>query len=433
MKNAHWFAVGATAVGVSFIAQSPYMAFAVYAFLFLVALAHVSSLAWLAGLDCERTVSVNTMQQGEETDIEVKITNNRGWPIPWIFFEDLYPKDFPKSGDNMRLAVLMPGRSVTMNYKLQCPRRGYHRIGPLMMESGDLFGLQRRFRTGKQQDYVTVLPTIAYISTFSIGARRPQGAVRVTNRIYQDPTRIAGVRAYMPGDPLSLIHWKASARTGDLFTKMHEPSQVLGGTLVLNMFGQDYAPRPDEQTDRSEARIELAVTVTASIAYLLQMSGEQVGMLTNGADAAETAMYDVDSHVALSRQESAEAAGDEADSDRVSPLQVPTVRSTIQAQKIAENLARVLPGNALTIERLLLSQCEGLPRDATLLPVVPRVTESVAMTLASMKMSGFSVTVFLIDNAAEHPQADALLAVHNIHCFHIESIQDLYEIKPEKI
>ena len=183
-KNVFWLIVPAAALGIAFLVKSPYAGFAIYAFLLLVVLAHLSSVAWLAGLDCERTISETTLQQGEETAVEVKVTNHRGWPIPWIFFQDLYPEDFPRTGDNTRLAVLMPGRSITMKYRLRCPRRGYHRIGPLMMESGDLFGLQKRFRTGKRQDYISVLPTVAYLETFTISARRPQGPVRITNRIY---------------------------------------------------------------------------------------------------------------------------------------------------------------------------------------------------------------------------------------------------------
>jgi uncharacterized protein (DUF58 family) len=427
MRNAIWFILAGTALAIAFMAQSPYMAFAIYAFLLLAFLAHFSSVAWLTGLDCRRVVSNTTLHQGEETDIEVKITNDRGWPIPWIFIEDKYPADFPRIGDNSRLAILMPGRSITLKYKLTCPRRGYHRIGPLMMESGDLFGLQKRFRTGKQQDYVSVLPTVAYIETFNVAARRPQGPIRISNRIYQDPTRIMGAREYIPGDPLNRIHWKASARTGQLFSKINEPSSVLGGTLILDLNEGSYPP------EKREDRMELAITTTASIAYLLQMSGEQLGMLTNGQDAAEIARYEVESRQALSRTDADGSIVGESTSSRLSPLQVPTARSPVQAQKVIENLARVLPGRGLTIEQLILSEFYHLPRDAALLPVVPRVTEDLALALASMKISGFNVSVFLIDNNAEYMRAASLLAQHDIYVFHIEHERNLHELSPAKI
>lgn len=427
MRNAYWFLAAAAALGLAYLVNSPYMAFALYAFLFLAALAHVSSRVWLTGLDCERSVSRTTIQQGEDVDVEVKVTNRRGFPIPWIFFEDYHPLDFVRDGDNARLAVLMPGRSVTLRYRLTCPRRGYHRVGPLLMESGDLFGLQKRFRTGDRQDYVSVLPTIAYIETFNISAKRPQGPVRISNRIYQDPTRIRGIREYVRGDAMNSIHWKATARTGKLQVKTFEPTSVLGGTLILDLHEDNYKPQ------RKEERMELAITTAASIAYLLQMSGEQVGLITNARDAAEVARYEVESQGALSRVEADASVPGEEISTRISPLTVPTMRTTVQALKIAENLARVLPGRGLDANQLILNEFRRLPRDAALLPVVPVVTAELALTLATMKDAGFNVSVFFISDQNDFREAAALLAAYNIYTFHIENEWSLHELSPARI
>lgn len=427
MKNLIWFLAAAGALALAFMLQSPYMVFAVYAFLLLVALAHVSSLAWLSGLDCTRVLSRDTVMQGEEVSVRVHVENRRGWPIPWIFLEDYHPLDFPRTGQNKRLAFLMPGRSVTLEYRLRCPRRGYHRIGPLLMESGDLFGLQRRFRTGVRQDYVSVLPTVAYIETFNIATRRPQGPVRLSNRIYVDPTRISNIREYQPGDPLNTIHWKATARTGTLHVKTHEPSSVIGGTLVLDLHGDSYKP------DRKEERMELAITTAASIAYLLQLSGEQVGMITNARDAAEAAEYDVAERETLSRQEvDAEVAG-EREGTRISPLCVETARSPFQAQQIIENLARVLPTDGLDGMGLVMSQYHRLPRDATLMVVAPIITDRMALALGAIRLAGFQITVFLIMDQPAYLEAAAFLAPHNIPVFHIEHERSLHEISPAKI
>lgn len=426
-KNALWFVVALVALGVAFLVQAPYMAFAVYAFLLLVFLAHFSSVAWLSGLDCTRTISQTTLRQGEDAEVVVTLTNRRGWPIPWIFIEDLAPGDFPRMGDTTRLAVLMPGRSITLRYTLTCPRRGYHRIGPLLMESGDLFGLQKRFRTGQQQDYISVLPTVAYIDTFNIGARRPQGPVRISNRVYEDPTRISGLREYVRGDPLNRIHWKASARTGELFVKQSEPSNVLGATIILDLFGAWY------QGEDGPERMELAITAAASFAYLLQSSGEQVGLLTNARDAAEVARYDVEARESLSRNEAEGNIVGEGISDRLNPLTVPTRRSPVQAMLIVENLARVLPTDGLDVGQLILSEFRRLPHDAALLPIVPQVTEDLALLLGQMKLSGFAVTAFLIKNPASYQKAASLLMTHEINLIHIEHERQLHEISPARI
>jgi len=420
-------AIALLALGAAFLFQSPYMAFAVYAFLLLAGIAAFSSMAWLSGIECTRTINTTQISQGEDVRVKVSITNKRGWPIPWLFIEDYFPPDFPCVGFSKRLVMLMPRRSVELEYKLTCPRRGYHRIGPVMYESGDLFGLHKRFRSGETRNYVSVLPTIAYIETFNVAARRPQGPVRITNRIFNDPTRINNIREYVPGDPLNTIHWKATARTGELHVKTFEPTTVTGGTLILDMHDDSYMP------EGKERRMELAVTTTASIAYLLQMSGEQVGLLTNGRDAAEVARFETASISTKNRFEMDEMLEGEEESTRISPLTVSTVRSPGQAQKIIENLARILPGHSLDLSALIMNQFRMLPRDATLLPVTGQVTERLALTLGSMKISGFNVTVFLIDAVQHYPEAAALLAQHNIHCFHIETERHLHEISPTKI
>jgi len=272
-----------------------------------------------------------------------------------------------------------------------------------------------------------VLPTIAYIETFTVAARRPQGPVRLTNRIYADPTRINNIREYVPGDPLNTIHWKATARTGELHVKTFEPTSITGGTLILDFHEDSYV------MEKREYRMELAVTTAASIAYLLQMSGEQVGLLTNARDAAEVARYETASVQAGNRFAMNDLLSGEEESTRISPLTVSTCRTTEQGRKVIENLARVLPGHGLDLCQLIMAQFITLPRDATLLPVTGQVTDRLALTLAMMKQSGFKVTVFLIDAGKGYEEAAALLASHDIHVFHIQTERDLHEIAPQKI
>jgi len=428
MKALNWLLLAGSLLFAAFVMRSPYLAFSIYIFLSLGALAWISAKLWLSKVDCERSISETLLRQGETATVKVKVTNPHPWPIPWMFIEDYHPPDFPRAGDNKRLISLMPGQSAELEYTLTCTRRGYHRIGPLMMESGDLFGLQKRFRSGARRDYVSVLPTVAYIDTFNVASRRPQGPVRFSNRIYEDPTRIHNIREYYPGDPMKNVHWKATARTGRLHVKTHEPSTVVGGTLILDLHDESYIP------EKKDSRMELAITTAASIAYLLQMSGEQVGMVTNARDAAEEARYTAAQEHADNRYEMDDLlAAPEDSGSRVSPLSVRTARTPIQAQQIIENLARVLPSNGLDASGLLLESFRGLPRDATLLPIVPQVTERLAWTLASMKLSGFSVTVFFINHYTGYLEACRLLAPHAIPVLHITHEQSLYEIQPQAI
>jgi hypothetical protein len=82
---------------------------------------------------------------------------------------------------------------------------------------------------------------------------------------------------------------------------------------------------------------------------------------------------------------------------------------------------------------MLMSEFRNLPRDAALLPVVPQVSGSLALTLGEMKLSGFNVTVFFINDEPGYQEAALLLAPYNIYVFHIEHERSLHEISPARI
>ena len=73
--------------------------------------------------------------------------------------------------------------------------RGYYQVGPMVLETGDLFGLHRRFRIVTDPVYILVYPKVIPLPGYDIASRRPIGEIRLTHRLFEDPTRIAGVRA----------------------------------------------------------------------------------------------------------------------------------------------------------------------------------------------------------------------------------------------
>ena len=62
-----------------------------------------------------------------------------------------------------------------------------------------------------------------------------QGYQNVRTSLFDDPMAPVGVRQYVSGDPFQHIHWKASARTQELQTKVFEPSASYGWLIVLNI------------------------------------------------------------------------------------------------------------------------------------------------------------------------------------------------------
>ena len=217
-----------------------------------------------------------------------------------------------------------------------------------MVETGDLFGLDRRYRMVASPAYLLVLPEIAPLEGYELASRMPLGDVRMTHRLFEDPTRIAGVRPYAAGDPLNRIHWRATARSSSLHSKVYEPSTVIGATLLLDFHQADYESRHEP------VRSELAVMATASIAHAVYEMGQQIGLVTNGRDAADRIQSEgsrQDLHTRNAARKSAEMS---EHSDRLRPIVVPTQRGPEQLIRILETLARVELTDGLTFPQLIL-------------------------------------------------------------------------------
>ncbi len=422
-----WLILSLFLLLLGFLFQSVYFVYAIYVFLIVFLISDFLNRLWLKVVDCDRMVGPLVINEGQEVEVNVFVHNKFWLPVPWLYIEDITPPGAECIGAYARFLILMPDEMVTLSYRLRFPRRGYHKVGPLMLETGDFFGFQRRFRTDNKQEYVTVLPTVVYIKSFQVSTRRPHGPVRVSHKIYEDPTRIYGIREYVPGDPIKSIHWKVSAKAGKLQVKTYEPATVLGATLVLDMFEDNYLPQTREE------RMELAITTVSSIAYLLFLSGEPVGLVTNGLDASDTAKYNRERETSLDRDELINKLIEEIHPEHICPLMVPTRRSPLQLQKILENLARIIPSKHVNMTYLLQMMAPRIPRDNALVLVVPQVSDDLAEIIENMKARGFIINIFIIKDDNAYQEAIIKLGKLEISMFHIQHEQDLFYIAPQKI
>ncbi len=284
-----WFLGATLLLTIALVFQLGLLAYAMYALLGVMLLSRFLARAWSENLNATRECNRLTAQIGENVAVVITIENTGALPVAWLLVEDLLPRaaliyDPPSlrvSGRRLQLAMFNRRGRKSLYYQLQCNRRGYYQIGPLVLETGDLFGLHRRFRVATEPHFLLVYPQVQPLEGFDIASRRPIGEVRMSYRLFEDPTRVCGVRRYEPGDPLNRVHWRATARTGVLHSKIYEPSTVAGATIVLDFHQQSFDARHEPY------RSELAVTAAASLANAVFQMGQQVGLVTNGRDAAD--------------------------------------------------------------------------------------------------------------------------------------------------
>ena len=64
---------------------------------------------------------------------------------------------------------------IRWDYRLKCSERGFFRLGPARVESGDLFGFYNSQMTVDDQDYVLVYPRVVPLTDLGLPTWRPLG------------------------------------------------------------------------------------------------------------------------------------------------------------------------------------------------------------------------------------------------------------------
>jgi uncharacterized repeat protein (TIGR01451 family) len=395
-----WLLIILFLIGLAVALQAGLVAFAGYVLLGVYLLSRYLARRWAEDFSAERSCDATPREVGDTVEVAVTLKNTSTLPILWILVEDLIPDySMRKSrlsvkGKRVYVVNLRPRQTKPVKYKITFLMRGYYPIGPTMLETGDVFGLHRRHRIVGEPVYIMVYPKVLPLPKYDFASERPIGEVRLQNRLFEDVTRTAGVRQYMLGDPLSRIHWRATARTGQLHSRIFEPTSLAGATLLVDFHSAGYHARGEPH------RSDLAVTAAASIAYAVSVLNQQLGLASNGRDAADRI-----------REEALEKAGgteyetrDDArsryelleDSDRIRPVIVETRRGIDQFQKVREALARLELSDGLSFAQLALEIAPRVPRDATLIAILPRVPVESAVALGTLRRQGFAITAILI-------------------------------------
>ncbi|MCK6564821.1 MAG: DUF58 domain-containing protein [Dehalococcoidia bacterium] len=242
------------------------------------------------GVHLRRTLGERRAFAGEEVPLRVDLENRKFLPLPWFEWRLGIADPLPVEGESLAAAVV-PGRSWivrrgalgwwerrTWAFTLRPAERGYHGVGPASIRSADLLGLFPRTLDDPAEDHLTVFPRVFSLRDLGLPADRPFGERKGSNRLYEDPLRIAGLRDYRPGDPMRRIDWKATARRGDLQSRVYDPSATQQLYIMLNIDTMEHS-----WEGYLKDELERAVSVAASVA--VWASGERfaVGLLANGA------------------------------------------------------------------------------------------------------------------------------------------------------
>ena len=397
-----WLIVLIALIGLALALKAGLVAFAGYVCLGVLLLSRYLAKAWITHIEGTREVEEWQRQIGDSTDVVIKLKNTGTIPIGWLLFEDMLPEYVFKQrpprlgikGKRISVLYIPAGGTKTIKYKVTFNARGYYQIGPAFAETGDVFGLHRRHRVLTEPAFVLVLPKIVPLAQYQFASERPIGEVRLANRLFEDPTRTAGVRPYQIGDPLQRVHWRATARTGQLHCRVFEPTSLAGASILIDFHEDGY------DKNREPYRSDLAVTTACSLAYAVSLLNQQVGIASNGRDAAERIRQEAsekkpDDEYAT-RSDARERFEELEQSNRLRPVIVDTRRGFDQFQQIRETLARLELTDGMTFDRLVIEVAARLPKDATVIAILPKVSIETSVALGQLRKRGFAISAVLI-------------------------------------
>jgi uncharacterized protein (DUF58 family) len=178
--------------------------------------------------------------------------------------------------------------TATWSVQTRCLRRGRFRIGPLLIASGDPFGLFPATLRVPTSQPLLVLPATVELSGYPLPAGRLTTGTTTRRRTQYVTPSVSGVRDYVPGDAFNRISWTASARLGRLMVKEFDLDPTADLWIVLDLDQGYHRLAVDVEGRRPAApwltaTEEYGITIAASLARRALNEGLNVGLIASCA------------------------------------------------------------------------------------------------------------------------------------------------------
>ena len=177
-------------------------------------------------------------EAGVSGDLSIVLANPYIFPFPQLEVEYILPG--PGGGLPYAAAFsVLPLQRIRIRETMTLSCRGIYEVGLKTLMIYDVFGLFRmklpyERLTRQPMPHITVLPRMALpedaVLPIMESPINSAGAARAT----EDTSSPDSARAYRPGDPVKRMHWKLSARQGQLMVRTYEPAAVSDALIYLD-------------------------------------------------------------------------------------------------------------------------------------------------------------------------------------------------------
>ncbi|MBN1909718.1 MAG: DUF58 domain-containing protein [Pirellulales bacterium] len=200
-----------------------------------------------------------------------------------------------------------PGKSAEGVYRGRLTRRGPYEVGPFRVTTRFPFGLVRQTVTVGQTETLIVYPRLGRIAQGWMTRHREsfEGAQRRLQRHGRTQGEFFGVRPWRDGDSRRSIHWRSSARRGELVVRQFEQPHQRDVAVLVDLW------QPSKPTDEDADRLELAVSFAATVVSdLCRRGGAELFLATTAAPStplsgpvSSALMHEAMQHLAVAQPE----------------------------------------------------------------------------------------------------------------------------------
>jgi uncharacterized protein (DUF58 family) len=211
----------------------------------------------------------------ERCEIVVSLENRGILPIAYVTVIDS-PGPLFSHAPGKFVTGMRPKEKKLLSYTVEAHSRGEYPAGPIELSGSDPLGFFPWKKSIGDFEKLVIYPEALRIrGTAKIGL--PAGNLPSASKIYEDVTRFRSLREYVPGDDARRISWKASAKTGRLYSMEYLPALFSPVLILLNLNTDDFPLR-----FRSHW-IERSITAAASMVMNAVYLKQEVGLIASAS------------------------------------------------------------------------------------------------------------------------------------------------------
>ena len=232
-------------------------------------------------LSCHRVLVPGRVPAGQQSSVRLRLENVSRLPTSVLFVEDALAYSL---GARPRFVLdrVEAGGGREVSYPVRSDVRGRFRVGPLSVRLSDPFGMCELTRGFAAVDELVVTPVISPLPGIGLGGEWAGGGDTQSRAVASSGEDDASTREYRYGDDLRKVHWKSTARTGELMVRREEqPWQSRATVLLDTRLSAHVGAGPGSS-------FEWAVAAAASVGVHLARAGYTLRFVTDAGVDLQT-------------------------------------------------------------------------------------------------------------------------------------------------